>query len=465
MNMPKSKDTGQLSLSDYQLQQVDVRLVLKDGNPLYSTRSMDGPRQAVEVMREAMKEMDREMVCVVNMDNKLRPINYHVVSIGGIAESLVPVQNVFKSGILSNAGNIMMLHNHPSGEVMPSREDEVVTKRITEAGKLMNIPVLDHIIVGAGTGELYSFREHYPELFDRGLDMSFIEEMNGGVREMANNYSTAERIANAQHLPQEQEEAVVSFLHDYDQVKDALFVRISGADRADDRIANAPHETKEDLVMTYHVRLDIPGEGVASTMVTNDMLKMFGVPEEQMKTDAMANSQEMMPVRMAPMATILFGVPEEEAMMDGQMPMMVITNEEKMFGASALFYPGAMDQMAEKLEGNFFILPSSVHEVIAIPNDGSQSVNELEQMVQEINASQVEPRDQLSDRVYHFDARERTFELAANHEERMKQKEQDQEKGSKSVLKRLGEKKQEAGKAKDEKPQMRPSHKRAEASL
>ncbi len=465
MRVPMTQMDGRQSLSDFQLKQVDVRLVLKEGTPLYSTRVMDGPRQAAEVMREAMKDLDREMVCVVNMDNKLRPINYHVVSIGGINESLVPVQNVFKSGILSNAGNIMLLHNHPSGEVTPSREDMNITKRLTEAGKLMNIPVLDHIIIGGGTGKIYSFREDYPELFDGRVDMTYIKQMNGGVREMANNYSTAERMANARRMPEDQEQAVAEFLKDYDQVKQALFVRVSGADRADDRLANSPHETKADLVMTYHVRLEMVGDGMASTMVTNDMLQMLGVSEEQLKADAMANSQEMMPVQIAPMATVLFGVPEEEAMQDGEMPLMVMTNQEKMFGASAMFYPGAMDQMAEKLGGNYFILPSSVHEILAMPNDGSQDVQDLEQMVQEINATQVEPRDQLSDRVYHYDARERTFELASDYQDRMKQKEQDQDRGSKSILKKLGEKKQEAGKAKDEMKHTRSHHKHAEEAL
>ncbi|MDD5922538.1 MAG: DUF5688 family protein, partial [Eubacteriales bacterium] len=87
------------------------------------------------------------------------------------------------------------------------------------------------------------------------------------------------------------------------------------------------------------------------------------------------------------MATILFGVPEKEAMMDGQMPMMVLTNAEQVYGVSALFYPDQLGEMTDKLGGNFFILPSSVHEIIAIPDDGSMEVKDLEQMVMEINAS------------------------------------------------------------------------------
>ncbi len=118
-----------------------------------------------------------------------------------------------------------------------------------------------------------------------------------------------------------------------------------------------------------------------------------------------------MPVKIAPMATILFGVPEEAAMQDDQLPMMVMTNQEQMFGASALFYPEAMDQLAEKMGGNYFVLPSSVHEIIAIPNDGNSTAKDLEQMVHEVNATQVDPKEQLSERVYHYDAKERAFEL------------------------------------------------------
>ena len=108
---------GQQSIDNYRLAQVDVRLVLKESTSLYSTESLSGPEQAARIMAEAMKDLDREMVCVVNMDNHLRPINYNVVSIGSLNASVVPVQNVFKSSILSNAGSIMLLHNHPSGEI------------------------------------------------------------------------------------------------------------------------------------------------------------------------------------------------------------------------------------------------------------------------------------------------------------------------------------------------------------
>ncbi len=151
---------------EYGLKQVKVRLKLAEAEPLYSTEQITTPDKAAEVMAEVLAQMDREYCCVVNLDGANHPINFNVVSIGDVNQAHVPIQNVFKSAILSNASSIMMFHNHPSGSVMASREDIDVTKRLIEAGKIMNIPVLDHIIVGGGTAERFSFKEEKPEMFN-----------------------------------------------------------------------------------------------------------------------------------------------------------------------------------------------------------------------------------------------------------------------------------------------------------
>jgi len=91
---------------------------------------LTSPEGAAAVMRDVLKELDREWVCVVNMDNHLKPVNFNIVSIGSINQSLTPIQNILKSGILSNCSNIMLMHNHPSGDNEPSRKDIQLTKRL-----------------------------------------------------------------------------------------------------------------------------------------------------------------------------------------------------------------------------------------------------------------------------------------------------------------------------------------------
>lgn len=151
---------------DKELKKVEVRLKLTEGNGLYSNESIDRAETAVRVMAEAMAGLDREEVCVVNMDGKGHPINFNVVSIGSLNGSIIPMGNVFKTAILSNAASIILMHNHPSSDVSMSKQDENVTKQLMYAGQIMGITVLDHIIVGGMTGECYSLRTHYPELFE-----------------------------------------------------------------------------------------------------------------------------------------------------------------------------------------------------------------------------------------------------------------------------------------------------------
>lgn len=155
----------------HELKQVQVRLKLSEAEPLYSTEQITTPDKAAEVMAQALAQLDREYCCVVNLDAAKHPINFNIVSIGDVNQAQVPIQNVFKSAILSNAEGIMMFHNHPSGSLQASRGDIEVTKRLVEAGKIMNIPVIDHIIVAGGAAEngiprRFSFRENNPDMFE-----------------------------------------------------------------------------------------------------------------------------------------------------------------------------------------------------------------------------------------------------------------------------------------------------------
>ena len=141
--MSRRNDTGQYGFGDYQLQEVNVRLCLKEGAVLYSTAPLSHPEAARDVMRDVLKDLYREMVCVVNMDNKMKPINYNVVSIGSIDQSMVPIQNVFKSSILSNAASIMLLHNHPSGDPTPSVSDRESYHNLEIACRISGLTLVD----------------------------------------------------------------------------------------------------------------------------------------------------------------------------------------------------------------------------------------------------------------------------------------------------------------------------------
>lgn len=94
----------------HELKQVDVRLKLIDKESVFSRETIDTPEKAVSVLAPVLAELDREEVCVVNLDGKGRPINFSVVSIGSVNTSFVTGRELYKSAILSNAAAMIMLH-------------------------------------------------------------------------------------------------------------------------------------------------------------------------------------------------------------------------------------------------------------------------------------------------------------------------------------------------------------------
>lgn len=172
----------QYALDDYQLKQVDVRLKLSDNRTYYSANPIIDPDDAVLFMSEILKDLDREWVCVLNLDSKLKPINFNVVSVGSVDRALVPIQNIMKAGLLSGAAKLILLHTHPSGDPTPSTEDLELTKKVILAGKLMDLPLVDHVVSGCGTGQTCSIRGEFPDLFSGEYDEREATEMVGRKR-------------------------------------------------------------------------------------------------------------------------------------------------------------------------------------------------------------------------------------------------------------------------------------------
>ena len=110
-----------------------------------------------DVLRTHLGDTDREHFVVMMLDRKNRLIGINTVSIGSLTASIVHPRECFKPAILSNAAAVVLGHNHPSGDPTPSHEDRGLTKRLVDAGKLLGIEVLDHIVLGDVT--YYSFAD------------------------------------------------------------------------------------------------------------------------------------------------------------------------------------------------------------------------------------------------------------------------------------------------------------------
>ena len=129
---------------------VSIKMV-KESSFLYQTRQILSPNGAYEMIKEQLEGVDREQFIIACLNTKNEPTNITLVSVGSLNKAIVHPREVFKTAILSNAASIMAFHNHPSGETTPSQQDIQLTKRLYEAGELLGIKLLDHLIIGDGS--------------------------------------------------------------------------------------------------------------------------------------------------------------------------------------------------------------------------------------------------------------------------------------------------------------------------
>lgn len=140
-----------------ELKIVSVRLA--EERSLFSPSPIRTQEDAVKLMGRELSQYDREVLCVLNLNTQGQAINMNIASMGTINASLAVPREIFKASILSNAASIILMHNHPSGDATPSAQDHEITRRLVKCGNLLGIRVLDHLIVGGGSGTFYSFLE------------------------------------------------------------------------------------------------------------------------------------------------------------------------------------------------------------------------------------------------------------------------------------------------------------------
>ena len=244
----------------------------------------------------------------------------------------------------------------------------------------------------------------------------------------------------------------VNALMNYEIMKEKLSVEVISAEVNEELLAKVPHDRIEDLAVVYRFIMESNEDGRASILVNNDLNERMGVTHEQLRADALENSPEIRPAviqgmnevmkeMMGPEAYEMFGIPDDTEEM-----MFIATVPDKNSGAGVLAYQDFMDQAAEKIGGDFFILPSSIHEILLVPDDGQKGADELKAMVMDVNATQVSPEERLSDNVYHYDSKEHIFELAEKFEARQQEKGaaiDEKAEDRESVLKNLKDKQKE----------------------
>lgn len=191
-----------------------------------------------------------------------------------------------------------------------------------------------------------------------------------------------------------------SLLTDYERAKEQISCRLVGRERNEELLLDGPFTPVEDLAVIYYLDTGSIGEYSGHIHINREIFDRYGVPVETMHRQALANMKTQSPVVIRGIFEMLFGQPPSEKEI-----LFVVTNESGTYGAAGIMDPEVLTRLTEYVGNNYYILPSSVHEVLVASKANGITEKELRQMVQKVNRSAVKPEEWLSDSVYEYDAK------------------------------------------------------------
>lgn len=215
--------------------------------------------------------------------------------------------------------------------------------------------------------------------------------------------------------------------------KDNMIYQLISLEKNEERLRNMPHRIiGEDLAVVFSVLLEKNNQAMMSAKISHDCLKHWGMKEEELWELADKNTPKLLPVKMERLTDVLIDLLKaqieesgielnEEAwnnlldthkkQMDEQveLPMYILSNQYKVWGASTILYPGALKAAAKQLDGDLIVLPSSIHEVILVRKEMMLDYDTMAEMVKEINQKEVLEEEVLSDSVYLYCRKDDSF--------------------------------------------------------
>lgn len=252
-------------------------------------------------------------------------------------------------------------------EAFASEAYEVTRQDVKKLGSCYHgISIMD---TAHGIGMAVDPKELYPKYV---CGMSF-DELLGMMRSQFDSYPVDPQL---------------SMLTDYNEVKERLFIRISNAKDNAETLMDIPHEIRGEFAITAHALISAD-EGMASTMITNDLLSAYGVHPKQLISDALKNSSVILPADIIRCPKGSHGS-----------QMYLVTNRMRINGAAVIFYEGVIGQLADLIKKDFYVIPSSVHEMFVWSADQAGSIREMEEVLKEGNERYVAPGEALSEHIY-----------------------------------------------------------------
>lgn len=209
----------------------------------------------------------------------------------------------------------------------------------------------------------------------------------------------------------------MEFFKSFEGVKDRICYRLVGREANRELLQDVAHVKYLDMAVCFFYAFRDESLGEGSILVKNGYMEHWGTDVGELMGLAMENTPRLFPWTCNSMDEILSGILEdcgpEECEGDAglpELPMQVLSNQQQLNGAACVLYPGVLEQVAGRMRTGFYILPSSIHEVILMPDTGDLEPGTLEAMVAQVNATQVQPEDILTDSLYYYDPERKRME-------------------------------------------------------
>ncbi len=229
------------------------------------------------------------------------------------------------------------------------------------------------------------YLDHYYEKYCQGTDLNLI------VDEIIRTYQ--------EYRPTEDFD--MSFFTDYEKVKDRIVYKLVNCARNQELLQDVPYVPYLDLAVVFCCLLKDNRNGSATVLIRRKHMEHWGVNTEELFALAKENSPRLLSYELEDMNTLMKRICGEDTMESGQ--MYVLSNRQRLFGASCILDEHLLEKIASDQHSGFYVLPSSIHEVILLPRKAPDTSEALSKMVQEINESHLSSDEVLSDHVYYYD--------------------------------------------------------------
>lgn len=217
----------------------------------------------------------------------------------------------------------------------------------------------------------------------------------------------------------------MAFFREFDRVKDRICYRLINARQNKELLERIPHIKFLDLAICFYYAYYSKELGEGTILIYNTHMDMWETTIAGLMHHAKANTPQLFPSETNSMQIVIqeflkvqeertgerFLDKDEEQQFLTDVPMKILSNKQKLYGAACMLYPGVLEQIAEQERANLFILPSSVHEVILLAERQNADVWQLRSMVRDVNKTQLEPEEVLSNSLYYYDYLEKNVKL------------------------------------------------------